>query len=577
MHATAMDLVVAPELMLPEAGLSRLQIVLLLGSSTLALLSVLFQLVLERHGHKAGGWTAPNEAVSPGQGFVSDPDFQIGRLLSEHSVTPKPVSLASKRRVLAWWAWWIEQDASRIQETQLQDPPQKLPGSSHPQRKLKHAKEATEVAWKAGMEGMDVQGAREPMEEALPFQKKWHPECEMQAFERVPLRKTDLMDLGDLGETAEAPDVPPMPFQKKRDAKLGPGMPGMPGMPEPPSLQPLPFQWRDQELRQPGQLGRTAPEPSAWPLPFSRDKHPQAQSLGIQDEVQDEVQSATLWDTRQLATDPDEQDLAPWAWHPMRLQESATNAPQPASWDSLHLAAPLPVPMPPTLGPPPGLPPPPVPPPPPAHFATLEDDNIQPRLMRPLRESLRESSIPSELSQSNPLAIPSIGSFGHPDMCYRPCVYLEKGSCKRDAFCTHCHFDHEKTYKLAKNQKRFIETQLDEVSVLAALLPFIHAKAIERGLQREVSNLCALIQRRVEFLRSRVSVRAVPVELARSLPRLPLHTLLGILIRRSDFEPEFMDDLTVAVAQVRAAIPTSLRSICEGIPERVPVYTPQAR
>ena len=86
-----------------------------------------------------------------------------------------------------------------------------------------------------------------------------------------------------------------------------------------------------------------------------------------------------------------------------------------------------------------------------------------------------------------------------------------QGYCARGAFCTHCHFGHEKTYSLSKNQKRFVETQLDEVSVLAGLLPRIQAKAIERGLQQEVSNLCALIRHRVDTLSKRRKVREVPV------------------------------------------------------------------
>ena len=73
--------------------------------------------------------------------------------------------------------------------------------------------------------------------------------------------------------------------------------------------------------------------------------------------------------------------------------------------------------------------------------------------------------------------------------------------------------------------------------------------------------MCALIHQRVQDLGKITLIRLVPPELARALGRLSLHTLLGILIRRTDFVPDFMDDLTVAVAQFRAAIPTSLRSI----------------
>ena len=201
---------------------------------------------------------------------------------------------------------------------------------------------------------------------------------------------------------------------------------------------------------------------------------------------------------------------------------------------------------------------------PPLHLVGIQvplADAPGPPWLWPLTESLRESSVPSELSKDNPLVISSLGSFGHPDMCYRPCVYLAKGGCKRDVFCTHCHFDHEPTNKLGKNQKKFMEKQLDEVSVLAAVLPCLRAKAIERGLQREAMHLCVLIQSRVEDLSRNITPRPIPAELSRTMHRLSLHTLLGILIRRSDIGPEFMDRLTVGVAQFRAAVPTSLRSV----------------
>ena len=598
MYAAAVDSVVATELILQEASLSRLQIVCFLVSCTLPLIYFLYQFMLEQYGHgQAGGWTAPNEAVSPRQAFVSDTDFQIGRLLNEQSDKAKPVSRRGQIGQigrLAWWTWRTPHDASSSSNSQI-DSSRAAIGARTSRFEVAN-KQAQEATWKAGsqcsecsegMDDMDVQGVREFMEElpqVLPFQSLHHERSFAMAQapgepQVLPLpagwTSPDLPHVlpfqtrRGLERPEQAPGhvppMPPMPFQKKqRDASLG---------------HLLPFQkWRDlQELK------RTALEPSAWP-PFGRDKYPQDQSHGAQDVVQP---AATNWDAQLLpglSLDAPTNFVQDFAQDAMRHEDApnAPTAPKTALRGSLRLAALLPVPsvLPSALCPPPELPPPlppPLPvPPPPAHVASIGDDNIRPCLMRHLRESLSESSIPSELSQSNPLMIASMGSFGHPDMCYRPCVYLGKGSCRRDIFCTHCHFDHEKTYKLGKNQKRFIAKELDEVSVLAELLPCIQAKATERGLQQEVSNLCSVIQRRVDFLSSHLSLRSVPAELTRSLKRLSLHTLTGILIRRSDFEPEFMDDLTIAVAQFRAAVPTSLRSIHEGTPDDAGEYDASA-
>ena len=436
MYAAAVDLAASPELILQESSLSQQQLMFFLLTGAVVLLSGLCQFMWYGHG-QAGGRTAQNEAVSLRQACVSDSDCQSGG--------------------------------------QLQDPQELGPGSSRRR-------------WKKSQGGSSRPGAENR------DSRKALRECmglgELQAFEGAPEEAPERAPEG----APRAPDVP-MPFQK-REVKFG-HLGHRSDVPSTP-----------QSLHPPPERGQrhAEPEPCAWPMPF-RDEYPQTQSSGGQ-----EVQPGIFWAKRRLAASSDAQLLpdlsqdehvdfvqgfAPLAWDPMGLNENAPNAPKPAWWGSLRLAALFSVPMPLTPRPPPGLPP---PPPPLAHFATSADDNVRPRLMRHLRESLRESSIPSELSESNPLVIPSIGSFGHPDMCYRPCLYLEKGCCKRDAFCTHCHFDHEKTHKLAKNHKKFVETQLDEVSVLAGLLPYIHAKAIERGLQREVGNLCALIQRRVELL-----------------------------------------------------------------------------
>eukprot|EP00439_Symbiodinium_sp_Y106_P015872 s5057_g2.t1 len=49
------------------------------------------------------------------------------------------------------------------------------------------------------------------------------------------------------------------------------------------------------------------------------------------------------------------------------------------------------------------------------------------------------------------LIAPSIGSFGHPEMCSRPCVYFTWGPCPKAAYCGFCHLAHrESTGKLDK-------------------------------------------------------------------------------------------------------------------------------
>ena len=40
-------------------------------------------------------------------------------------------------------------------------------------------------------------------------------------------------------------------------------------------------------------------------------------------------------------------------------------------------------------------------------------------------------------------AIPSLGSYGHPNICRRPCILLMRGACQKGADCGFCHLAHD--------------------------------------------------------------------------------------------------------------------------------------
>ena len=449
MHAAAMNLVVEKDNL--ETSLSQFQTVLLLASCTVTLLSALYRFMLERcDSGRAGGWTAPNEAVSP---LSPDSDFQLSRLRREsreqsvHSDKAKHVSLTGQRGLLAWWTWWVDSaapDDLSTPNTEFENPQRKPPDSSqsasHRQKKKVVAaqrlrrlealseeageatckagsealsEEAGEATCKAGSEGrqdgkdvQDAQGARDSVEnlpQVVPFQKRCRdqepgfevPQAPSQP-QVLPFQRRDLEEPGEW-TSPELPDV--LPFQKKSG----------PEHPEPPAgIPPMPFQRKrgeEEKVKKVENLGHlggdlqerlTAPEPRAWPLPFTgkyphplaeevpslsglpvplmatfRDprrlatsadtQHPQHLSGLSQDGRKDSVKDWDL-DLLQRRTlgerPPNPQTSAPLAWDPMGLNE---NVPASALCASLRLAALLPVPMPPTPCPPPGLPPPPPP------------------------------------------------------------------------------------------------------------------------------------------------------------------------------------------------------------------------
>eukprot|EP00913_Durusdinium_trenchii_P021016 g19749.t1 len=51
-------------------------------------------------------------------------------------------------------------------------------------------------------------------------------------------------------------------------------------------------------------------------------------------------------------------------------------------------------------------------------------------------------------------ALPSLGSWGHPELCRRPCVFwVKQQSCAAGANCNFCHLEHQKLVCLDKKQR----------------------------------------------------------------------------------------------------------------------------
>ncbi|CAJ1364292.1 unnamed protein product [Effrenium voratum] len=73
----------------------------------------------------------------------------------------------------------------------------------------------------------------------------------------------------------------------------------------------------------------------------------------------------------------------------------------------------------------------------------------------------------------------SEGSAGHPELCFKPCLYLAYGSgaCPRRSSCSFCHLPHPKRAKLRRADRELLR-QLGEADLLALVLPHLRAKKI---------------------------------------------------------------------------------------------------
>lgn len=79
---------------------------------------------------------------------------------------------------------------------------------------------------------------------------------------------------------------------------------------------------------------------------------------------------------------------------------------------------------------------------------------------------------PHEIRQ----ATPSLGSYGHPNICRRPCILMVKGTCQKGSDCGFCHQDHElRPPSFDKQQREFLK-RLPAVTFMELILPYVREK-----------------------------------------------------------------------------------------------------
>ena len=70
----------------------------------------------------------------------------------------------------------------------------------------------------------------------------------------------------------------------------------------------------------------------------------------------------------------------------------------------------------------------------------------------------------------------SAGSSGHPELCFKPCLYLAYGSCPSGTSCNFCHLPHPNRAKYGRDRE--LLRQLSEADLLGLILPHLRAKIL---------------------------------------------------------------------------------------------------
>eukprot|EP00435_Cladocopium_sp_Y103_P067101 s253_g29.t1 len=115
----------------------------------------------------------------------------------------------------------------------------------------------------------------------------------------------------------------------------------------------------------------------------------------------------------------------------------------------------------------------------------------------------------------------SRGSYGHPQVCARPCILFLRDACWKGDKCGFCHLPHESKSRsgfLDKQQRDYLK-QLPKVTFLKMLLPFV----AERVKGSELDAAVVL-----QLLKSEISVRCStsPTLTAQTAPTAPTATIV---------------------------------------------------
>ncbi|CAE7881640.1 RPL35, partial [Symbiodinium microadriaticum] len=84
------------------------------------------------------------------------------------------------------------------------------------------------------------------------------------------------------------------------------------------------------------------------------------------------------------------------------------------------------------------------------------------------------------------------GSYGHPEVCRKPCVFFQVGQCENGECCGYCHFHHKRP--LMPNQRqRSILRKLSQAELLHTFLPILWSEAGRTGIASEATHVVHIL------------------------------------------------------------------------------------
>lgn len=96
------------------------------------------------------------------------------------------------------------------------------------------------------------------------------------------------------------------------------------------------------------------------------------------------------------------------------------------------------------------------------------------------------------------------GSYGHPELCKRPCVYqLKSGVCHVGAKCGFCHCRHEKSEVKPDQRERQLMLRMTDSELAALFVPVFRKRATDQGLLPVAREFLELAEQEAAAIESR--------------------------------------------------------------------------
>lgn len=141
-----------------------------------------------------------------------------------------------------------------------------------------------------------------------------------------------------------------------------------------------------------------------------------------------------------------------------------------------------------------------------------------------------EDEEPAQAVQAASKSAASVGSYRHPELCARPCLFAMRGDCPQGAACEFCHLPHSKRSSHLDKKHREMVKQMRTTELVALALPVITEKAQQLCLAGTVFELLAALERLVEVTAAARENRSRR-NLLSAMRAMQLRPLLSLLLR----------------------------------------------